>query len=57
MHVDVVVTLLAVVLVPVALLLVVRRRHTAGEPGTEADAPRAQVHCAAPTPPPRPRRP
>jgi hypothetical protein len=56
MHVDVVMALLAVVLVPVALLLVVRRRHTAGEPGTEAAAPRTQLHCAAPTPPPRARR-
>jgi hypothetical protein len=57
MHIDVVLALVAVVLVPVALLLVVRRRHTAGEPGTEADAPRTQLHCAAPTPPPRTRRP
>jgi hypothetical protein len=56
-HVDIVVALLAVVLVPVALLLVVRRRHTAGEAGTEADAPRTQLHCAAPTPPSRTRRP
>lgn len=56
MHVDVVVLLAGVVLVPVALLLVVRRRHTAGESGTDPDAPRTQLHCAAPTPPPRARR-
>jgi hypothetical protein len=55
-HVDVVIVLAALVLVPVALLLVVRRRHTAGEAGTDADAPRTQLHCAAPTPPPRTRR-
>jgi hypothetical protein len=56
MHADVVIVLAALVLVPVALLLVVRRRHTVGEAGTDADAPRTQLHCAAPTPPPRTRR-
>ena len=57
MHVDVVLVLLALVLVPVALLVVARRRH----PGGQSDAPgtpdKTVLHCAAPTPPRPARRP
>ena len=57
MHVDVVFVLLALVLVPVALLVLARRRHPGGDSGAPSAPDKTVLHCAAPAPPrtaPRP---
>ncbi len=50
MQFDVVIVAALAVLVPVALLVVVRRRHPDGEQGTPTDPDKTVLHCAAPAP-------
>jgi hypothetical protein len=49
--VDVVAVLVALVLVPVALLVLARRRHPGGQSGAPSSPDKTVLHCAAPTPP------
>ncbi len=50
MHIDVVLVLLALVLVPVALLVVARRHHPGGQSSAPGSPDKSVLHCAAPTP-------
>jgi hypothetical protein len=50
-HVDVVLVLVALVLVPVALLVLARRRHPGGQTGAPSSPDKTVLHCAAPAPP------
>jgi hypothetical protein len=46
---------MVVVAVPVVALVLTRRRHTEGAPGTPDSADRSVLHCAAPVRPTAPR--